>query len=229
MGKQKDGEFKLKFFKTANCDKKLKGVHPSLIQVPSFFIGLVGGMGSGKTTVSQNLMFNKEAYHKKFDNIFYLSPNSEPESLLEDNEVRRLDPNLFFDIFDGLKNDMAEGRTMLILDDCVTELKKKDFRNALIELVRNRRHYGDGLGIMLISQSLMAIPKDLRRLFDLLFLWRCNYDVRDVHEGMGINMDYLKYKSLLNQCWRSQHDFVLHNRHNGKLYRNFSEIDIENY
>ena len=111
------------------CDDKIENI-PYPLPDSIFRMACIGRSGSGKSNLIQALTQStgkKRIYNKKFSNVFIVSPSVGSQAnrpkLPSDRfytSVKDLD-----EIFDRIINEEGmEGRTLIILDDLGSELKK---------------------------------------------------------------------------------------------------------
>lgn len=194
----------------------------------SFFIGIFGAPGSGKTNMMLSLLKDRKGFYKRFGEIYFFSPSvhtiSDGLPIPDENIFDEYDPELIFEIINDLndpENDSYGTDVLFIFDDIVADLKKND--KTFMKMAFNRRHAiksGGSLNIMLVSQKYNKIPLAIRTGFSGLILFRPNtkrewniiYDeVIDVDKDIAQAISKITYKK--------KHSF---------LFVNLMESEIEN-
>ena len=97
------------------------------------------------------------------DNIFEILP--------EDQKFNELTFENLFEVSERIKDDAKNGYTSCIIyDDMGAYLKNKDTLKLFKELAMNKRHYK--LSQLFLVQTWFSVEKDLRRLWDNIFVFR---------------------------------------------------------
>jgi GTPase SAR1 family protein len=215
-------------------DKKEEGldIEPSEILQKSFCYLIIGPPGSGKTSLIQNLILHEKLYFRKFHFILYISPSS------IDKLDMKIDENWWYNInvswLDKKLNAYNEiGKThgciihvLLVLDDCVADLKKMDNDQFINQLFFNRRHLLPNMHIciIIVSQKYNMIPQKYRVMNTGLFLFKIpKTQIDDVAKEIILpnSKGFLKsFESLL----KNKHDFIYINNNNECLFLNFNKI-----
>ena len=148
----------------------------------NFLYLLVGGVGSGKTTLCLNLLkIDKEkgGFRKAFNRIYVVSPTAKyddkfsrliDEVSAEGNYYDECNDETIGEIIDNLeaynemfkrdkKNKGKKPSSLVILDDCISEFSRKRM-SKLAKLVLTLRHLKTSVFIM--SQKLVSIPPLIR-------------------------------------------------------------------
>ena len=164
------------------CDDKIEDI-PYPLPDTIFRMACIGRSGSGKSNLIQALTQStgkKRIYNRRFSNVFIVSPSVASQAnrpkLPSDRfytSVKDLD-----EIFDRIQNEEGmEGRTLIILDDLGSELKKGGDETIILKkLFNNGRHIGrpiiddetgdqlesGAISVMISAQKLTQLPPYLR-------------------------------------------------------------------
>ena len=78
--------------------------------LPHFTMLLVGKPGSGKTTLLKQMLTNNQMYHKKFDDVFLISPSAGKMGLKTKVDRQRTDFSLdwIFKQIEEINQEQAE-------------------------------------------------------------------------------------------------------------------------
>lgn len=147
-----------------------------------FLYLIIGGVGSGKTTMGLGLLKIKKedgGFRKVYNKIYVISPTAKyddkwdkliQEVDAEGNYYTECNDETIGDIIDKLeeyneewkedeKNKGKKPSSLVIIDDCVDSFSKRQ-KNKLNKLVLTLRHLKTSVWIM--SQKLNAIPQLIR-------------------------------------------------------------------
>lgn len=166
------------------CDDEISPTIEYPLPNRAFFMALMGSAGSGKTSLMINFLQKKDMYARCFDHVHLMCPEASKGSLKKDiwenHPAEKMhhtcDVATLMDIENKCNIRRAkkpQETTLLIIDDFTIYLKKKDVENQLRKMVFNRRHIK--LSIMVLVQSYVAMPLDLRKTLShfVLFKPRC--------------------------------------------------------
>jgi hypothetical protein len=157
-----------------------------------FFAAVVAPRRSGKSEQIQSLLEDIKQTDKKFDTVFLFSrTNAGFENQIPPNYRFRDLKHLSYICNKQLeiknynkktrdKKNRIKSRVLLVLDDMIAEEKGENSlkHNQVIRtLAVNGRHLGDnvpgnGISVIIITQSIKAIPKTVRQQFDVVFTGR---------------------------------------------------------
>jgi len=211
------------------CDDR--GDIPMPLQGYNFFYLVVGPPSSGKSTFWVNLI-NKRGcfYYKKFHKVVIFS-----KSLHTIAEKIKLDEDRFHNDFsiDDLqkeideieeRNESGEGdfRTLIIFDDVITKIKGN--MPEFLRIIYNRRHLG--LSIILITQKFNKCPLDLRVASSGVILFNpTKNELETIYKEM-VNLTRNEFDELIRYVFDKRYNFLYIDRENGKYYKNFNRLEI---
>jgi hypothetical protein len=136
---------------------------------------LTGSGGSGKTSLLLNFFKSKQLYKKKYNNIYYICPESSFLSVANhpfsehDKIFHELTDNILYNIYNELvnikeeriKKKRSQHYNLVIIDDFADELKNKYIQIALNKLLIKARHLN--AGFIFTLQSYFYFPRMLRK------------------------------------------------------------------
>lgn len=177
-------------------DRSQIGPLPDVDKVRSLIATINMPRGGGKTTLLLSLLQDKRALKKKFDNIFLISGTA--ATTAADKKMKKLMDEVqscgnfndefceaFLDqMYQRILKENAEdnnARHLLILDDVVTEIPKKD-SGTFARLITNSRHLN--LSIIVLSQRYLRLPPILRANSDIIVMGR-TMNAREFDGFMG--------------------------------------------
>ena len=193
---------------------------------------VLGKPGQGKSSLVY--AWFKTCLKRKFDKIFYICPansaSSNPDNIflkLPENQIfDELNEDVLNEIVDSAMNrESKDDKLCIIIDDCAADLKKKSVINYLKKIAMNKRHMGIYQTIIL-SQTFFSLEKELRRLVDNIFLFKIGQnDMKNLFDE--VMPDKEKYsKQIQKIAFEKPHDYLYINLQNGKLFKKFDEILI---
>ena len=182
-----------------------------------------GGKGSGKTTLILNLLKNKEAYRKFYDNIVVFSSTAHKDPKMDklikevDSEgnyhsscdeetiqeaLQKLDKfNQEFDETDSdeeedTKRKKKEPHNLFIFDDCIHMLPGSSQKSILNELFTQSRHYK--LSIWIATQKMNKLNTIIRSQADLVSIW-ATHEKNELKTIYDWGIDPLMYEFATNE------------------------------
>jgi KaiC/GvpD/RAD55 family RecA-like ATPase len=197
---------------------------------------LTGSGGSGKTSLLLNFFKSKQLYLRKFNNVFYICPESSFLSVKdhvfsEHNKVYHdLTDSLLYEIYDTLlklKQDRAKKKkahyNIIILDDQADVLKNKHIQTALNKMLIKARHLN--CSFVFTLQSYFYYPKILRKQITYITIFR----PRSLAEFETLaselfNMGRDDAIKLFNFVFDEPYNHLDVNTINSKYYKNFNEL-----
>lgn len=114
--------------------------------------------------------------------------------------------------------------TLIIIDDMTVHLKQKDVEQKLRKLVFNRRHHYTS--IMVLAQSYIAMPLDLRKTLSHFFLFKPRN--KKESEAIWEELLFMSKKvgeGLLRFVFREPYDCLMGDANSGNVYRNFQLVE----
>jgi len=206
---------------------------------------LVGRPSSGKSHWIESIM--KKQYRVGpgkatcFDSIFVVAPESCQQSY-KDSFAEDCDPEKVFDsltinnlmeIYEGVKETMGRGEgsnekyfSLLIIDDCATELRNRNIQKLLLTMLRNHRHIH--LSVIVASQNYMAIEKNCRDNLKHLVQFNTTNKLekdRIMKEWVGA-YDKYQFEELWAYLFAEPYQFLMCDRKTDQLHKTFNPIFI---
>ena len=167
----------------------------------------------------------KNTYYKKFDKIFIFSNSLKtittkinlPEDRLFDG-ISQLE-----DIIEVIKD--SDDRVLLIIDDCVTDLKNADY---LLKLIYNRRHIARSVSIIITSQVYNKINMAVRKAAsDLVLFSTTNKKELETVFSEYINIPKNDFDEVCRYCFKTKHDFLFYKTQDNSYYHNFNRLELD--
>ena len=221
-----------------NCDS---GLHKKLDKYElSRFLNchstnlLIGRPGSGKTSLLYSLFKSKELFKKVFHSVFLFQPShsraSMKDKLFDQLPADQLYDELNYDnlsnVMDTIKAEDGKFNNCIIFDDMTAYLKNNDIFKLFKELVMNRRHLHTS--IFFLVQTYHSIPKEIRRLFSNLFVFRVSKNELETifEELVEKHKDSVLQISKL--VFDKPYNFLYLNTETQTLFKNWDTIVFKN-
>jgi hypothetical protein len=225
------------------CDDKIEDI-PYPLPDTIFRMACIGRSGSGKSNLIQALTQStgkKRIYNRRFSNVFIVSPSVASQAnrpkLPSDRfytSVKDLD-----EIFDRITNEEGmEGRTLIILDDLGSELKKSGEETVILKkLFNNGRHIGrpiiddetgeqlesGAVSVMISAQKLTQLPPYLRHQLTHLAI----FDPRNTKTELQTLYDEFFscekdiFNSILSKVFSKPYNFIFVDCRNCEIFNGF--------
>jgi hypothetical protein len=189
---------------------------------------MIGKPSSGKTSLLYSFLKSKQLLRNVFDKIFLAQPSQSRASMkdkLFDNipEEQKYD-ELNLEVLNDIESNLDEGNNLLICDDMTAYLKDAEISKKLKELVFNRRH--KHLSIIFLVQSWISVPKDIRKMFSNIFIFKVSkIEMENIfNEVIELSKDYII--PLMKIVYDKPYQFLFINTDSQRLFKGFDEIII---
>lgn len=211
---------------STGCD-----VSGSMLQ-KSFIYGVIGSPGSGKSTLIETLITSKELYYLKFHKVIFITPSSFAGfELTDDNWYPTLNLTWIFNKIEEQENKYVDGKKrqiLLVLDDCISDIKANQNNSSLVKLFFNRRHLFPHVEVQIIltSQQWTMIPLRFRTILTGIFLFKTN-KTQWISISKEIILESIRnLTSILDKIWKKPHDCLYINNETESCYHNFDKLLI---
>lgn len=211
---------------------------PDFMPGSNAFLLIIAPPGRGKSNLLLWMLFKKQFYKNRFDRIYFISPSCHTLDLdfLPEEQVfnEEYDPDIIDFIIESVNDDdeLETKNILIIMDDCVSNLKKSD--KSLQRLIFNRRHKisGGSVTIWMTSQKLNCVPLNIRSMVSHLIAFKTSNEA----ETEALTKQYIHLKKdmvdlLFKVCYRKQTDFLFINVNVAdercKYYHNFNCLEID--
>eukprot|EP00873_Tetraselmis_striata_P000215 jgi/Tetstr1/420479/TSEL_011592.t1 len=215
------------------CDRPIaEGIQPPLPD-RSFFMGIMGTPGSGKTSFAVSLLTDKNAYRGKFNHVELVLPASSLASI-GNKAIQHHDKvhnDLDYETLEGIHQRAEEHTkddetTLVLIDDFSASLKQNDLQKLFKHIVLARRHLR--MSIMMISQTYNSIPLNLRKNLSWVAMFRPvnKAEYRGIFSEL-IWMEEKKADALMAWLFHEPYDFMLLDVTRNLFHRRFDQIAIK--
>lgn len=193
---------------------------------------LIGKPASGKTSLLVSLFNNKDCLKKCYHNIFLFQPSAS-ETSIKQNPFKELPDDQKFNelnyqslelVYNKLQNEDKKFNNVIIIDDMTAYLKDKDIMQLFKNIVWNRRHLRTS--IYFLTQSFYSIPKEIRRVFSNLFIFKTS---KEELENIAIELFEIKKEiipDLRKFIYDERFNFLFVNIDTQTYFKNWDKIII---
>jgi len=204
-----------------------------------------GGKGSGKSTMVLNVLKNKNAYGKFYDNIFLVSPTAMRDHKF-DKLVKELDLDQKYysectdetiseimqrlEAFNDGFDEEEEGRkphNLVIFDDCLAFLPKSTQKSPFNELITTSRHKKTSVWILV--QKYNRVNPIIRAQMDLLSIFHTNNKKELESLEDDLNLDKKQFYDIYDFATDGNNSFLHISFFGGKprFHKKFDQIILE--
>jgi KaiC/GvpD/RAD55 family RecA-like ATPase len=188
---------------------------------------VIGRPGSGKSSLLWGLFKSKDLLKKIFHKVIYFAPEASQKSVKNNifstlPDSQRFDELTLTNLEDALaqiKSVDSDENVCLILDDQTAYLKNKETLKLFKELLFNKRHLH--CSVFFLVQTYYSVPKDLRRVFDNVFIFKTSKDeLQNVFDELvEQHKDYVLPISKL--VYNEPHKYMMINLNNQRIFNGF--------
>ena len=194
---------------------------------------LIGKPRSGKTSLLFSLFENKDILRKVYHKIYVFQP--EPSRASMKNDIfGKLPPDQLFNELNFENLDLVldeieatpDLNIAIIFDDVGASLKNFDTMNLMKKLIFNRRHLHTS--VFFLVQTYYSIPKDIRKLFSNIFVFRVNKnEMKVIFDEIVEDKELLDIVPELSKfIYDKPYNFMFLNTDSQRIFKNFDEIKI---
>jgi len=221
------------------------------LEASNSFSYIVGCAGSGKSSLFLALLCSHPTkkkpdvprfYYKYYDHVYICSNSlsSLPMNQLNINEDRvhnKFSDEILNSIIDTEREDIDNNNCLLVLDDCIKQLKKNS--EELCKVLLNRRHIltnpeGEGcagLSVWILSQRYIELPLTFRCNTSSIYLFRSDNkkDLDGIRDELMCDLTKEQQDEVFKIAWNEPYSFLLIRTNkptNQKYYQRFNRIII---
>jgi hypothetical protein len=193
----------------------------------------IGKPKSGKTSLLYSFFKSKKLFKKVFHNIYVFQPARSRQSmsdklfdtLPEDQLYEELDYENLNEVMAKCKASDAKENNAILFDDMGAYLKDTEILKLLKELIMNRRHLH--VSCFFLSQTYKSVPKEIRKLFSNIFLFRVSkHELEDVFSEL-IEQRKDDVLAISKLVFDKPFQYLFINTDTQRLFKGFDEIIID--
>ena len=182
---------------------------------------IVGKPGSGKSHLIYELLKNPGMYFKRFNKVLFCSPYEIP-GISMDKENWSTELNLEW-LMGKVKEQPSGSNVLIILDDVIADIKKKQADPLLKKLIFNRRHLipNGTISYIIAAQKYVVCPTTIRSCITALVVFKTQpADWRKIKEE-NLYMDKALEGHVVSNVYSKPYSFIYMRLDNGDLYNKF--------
>jgi Cdc6-like AAA superfamily ATPase len=211
-------------------------------------VAIIGKSGSGKTNLLRFLTEKggkNKIYAKRFYNVYYISPSIKTmetrPKLPEENFYESI--NDIPKIFQDLKSDGKQGRSLIVMDDINHELKVNG-QQFMRQLYCNNRHIGNPLidedtgkqisggavSTILVAQRLNNIPRYIRSQITHYCIFDCRStksELNTIFEEL-MHVDKNDFNTIISRVFSKPYNFIFIDTTKSRIYNGFQSEFVLN-
>jgi hypothetical protein len=146
------------------------------------------------------------------------------DNLPDEKKYEELTYDNLLNVMNTIKNEKTEYNNCILIDDMTAYLKDKEVLKLFKELIWNRRHFRTS--IYFLTQSWYSIPKELRRVFSSLFIFKTS-----IEEFQNIADELFEIKKdiipdLRKFVYDKPYEFLFVNVDTQRYFKGWDEIQL---
>jgi hypothetical protein len=193
----------------------------------------IGKPASGKTSLIYSFFRSPKLLKKVFHNIYLFQPEASRSSMSnnifskipEEQIYNELTYENLNNVMNTIKNEDNNFNNCIIFDDMTAYLKDGDIVRLLKELIFNRRHLRTS--IFFLVQTYLSIPKDIRKMFSNLFIFKIGKEEQKVIADEIININKKYIDDIFKMVFTEKYKFLFINVNEQRFFDGFDELLIE--
>jgi len=193
---------------------------------------LLGKPRSGKSSLMWSMLKSKKMLNKVYNNVYLFQPSHSRDSIKNNifkkhDKEKMFDELTFEDLYDvtqRIKATDPRENNVIIFDDMSSYLKNKDTLQLFKELIFNRRHLRTS--IFFLNQTFMSVPKELRRLFSNIFLFKVGQnELSNVFAKLVEDDNVRRLQSVIaKKVFDRPYQYLFINTDNQDFFKGFDRI-----
>jgi len=196
---------------------------------------LLGKPKSGKSSLMWAFLKNKKLLNGVFHNVYLFQPEHSRASI-KGNIFKKHPPEKMFDeltydnlseVIQRIKATDSKENNVIIFDDMASYLKNKDTLTLFKSLIFNRRHIRTS--IFFLNQTYYSVPKELRRLFSNIFLFKVSKnEMKNLFDEVVEDDQVKDMMPILSKVvYDKPYQYLFINTDTQKFYKCFDRIDFD--
>ena len=196
---------------------------------------LLGKPKSGKSSLMWAFLKNKKLLNGVYHNVYLFQPEHSRASI-KGNIFKKHDPSKMFDeltydnlseVIQRIKATPQKENNVIIFEDMASYLKNRDTLTLFKSLIFNRRHIRTS--IFFLNQTYYSVPKELRRLFSNIFLFKVSKnEMKNLFEEVVEDDEVKDIMPILSKVvFDKPYQYLFINTDSQKFYKCFDRIKFD--
>lgn len=218
----------------------IDGIDNNLPNRNGFIYGMVGGPGSGKSSLLLSLFRDRNYYKKKFNNIFLITPENSYTSVINHpfknhtNVYHELTHDVLESIYenlmqiktDNIRDEYEMETSCLIIDDFASDLKDKELITILKRFCTKSRHLG--CAILFTLQAYNMFPLVLRKMLTNISLFKPKnkIELESIRKEL-INLNEEKTQEIMDYVFDLEYNHLDIDTTTNQLRKNYKLLQID--
>lgn len=218
----------------------IDGIDNNLPNRNGFIYALIGGPGSGKSSLLLSLFRDRNYYKKKFNNIFLITPENSFTSVvnhpfanhqhvyheLSHDVLENIYENLMQIKSDNIRDEYEVETSCLIIDDYASDLKDKELITILKRFCTKSRHLS--CAIIFTLQAYNMFPLVLRKMLTniTMFKPKNKIELESIRKEL-INMNEESTMELMDYVFDAEYNHLDIDTTTNKLRKNYKLLKID--
>jgi energy-coupling factor transporter ATP-binding protein EcfA2 len=178
-----------------------------------YVLSIIGKPGSGKTTLIKKLI--KATFKDKYSYILLISPSqSEYEDIIPATQMTHVfSIEWLYGMINMINTSMQSKKcnVLLILDDCIGEIKESQKNSKIVGLFFNRRHllWNGTLSYIMTAQKYTMIPAKFRSCITDICLFNLSpFDMDKIFEESVIKYTHGEWQSHISKLYDKDFEHI---------------------
>jgi len=196
---------------------------------------LLGKPKSGKSSLMWAFLKNKKLLNGVYHNVYLFQPEHSRASI-KGNIFKKHDPSKMFDeltydnlseVIQRIKATPQKENNVIIFDDMASYLKNRDTLTLFKSLIFNRRHIRTS--IFFLNQTYYSVPKELRRLFSNIFLFKVSKnEMKNLFDEVVEDDEVKELMPVISKVvFDKPYQYLFINTDSQKFYKCFDRIKFD--
>ena len=193
----------------------------------------IGRPKSGKSSLLYSFFKSPKLFRKVFSNVFIFRPTTSSATvdddifgtLPKDQQYSELTIENLAEVESKIMSADSKEHNCIIFDDMTAYLKNSDTLKMLKSILMNRRHLH--VSIFFLVQTWFSVPKEFRRLFSNLFVFKVSKNelTNIFDECIEYSKDYVL--PISNLVYDVPYNFLFINFDSKRVFKNWDELILK--
>jgi ABC-type dipeptide/oligopeptide/nickel transport system ATPase component len=218
----------------------IEGINDNIPNRNGSITAIIGGPGTGKSSLLLSMFRNHSFYKKKYNHIYLFTPEGSFKSVvnhpfkdhdkvfhdLHEDDLYDIEEELLAIKEECLEHDFELEHSVIIIDDFASDLKDKHLIRVLKKMLTKSRHIL--CSFIFTLQAYNMLPLVLRKQISnvILFKPKNKVELESVRKEL-IGMNENKTQELMDYIFDSPYNHLDIDTASGQMRKNFNLLKIE--